>query len=63
VSLKDILREGFSKGIRNLILGSYWEDLHKPVPYVGGGIDKNLRKNISSNINLKYGSCRYMHAE
>ncbi len=24
-----------------------------------GGIDKNLRKNISLNINLKYGSCRY----
>ncbi len=28
-----------------------------------GGIDKNLRKNISSNINLKYESCRYVHAE
>jgi hypothetical protein len=28
-----------------------------------GGIDKNLRKNISSNINLKYGNCRYVHAE
>jgi hypothetical protein len=28
-----------------------------------GGIDKNSRKNISSNINLKYGSCRYVHAE
>ena len=24
----------------------------------GIGIDKNLRKNVSSNINLKYGSCR-----
>jgi hypothetical protein len=32
--LEDILRKGFSKGIRNLILGSYWEDLDKPVPYV-----------------------------
>jgi len=28
-----------------------------------GGIDKNLRKNIPSNIDLKYGSCRYVHAE
>jgi hypothetical protein len=27
------------------------------------GIDKNVRKNISSNINLKYESCRYVHAE
>ncbi len=34
MSLKDILRKGFSKGVRNLILGSYWEDLDKPVPYV-----------------------------
>ncbi len=34
VSLEDILRKGFSKGIRDLILGSYWEDLDKPVPYV-----------------------------
>jgi hypothetical protein len=31
VSLEDILRKGFSKGISNLILGSYWEDLDKPV--------------------------------
>ncbi len=34
VSLEDILRKGFSKGVRDLILGSYWEDLDKPVPYV-----------------------------
>jgi hypothetical protein len=34
VLLEDILRKGFSKGVRNLILGSYWEDLDKPVPYV-----------------------------
>jgi hypothetical protein len=34
VLLEDILRKGFSKGIRDLILGSYWEDLDKPVPYV-----------------------------
>jgi hypothetical protein len=34
VFLEDILRKGFSKGVRNLILGSYWEDLYKPVPYV-----------------------------
>ncbi len=34
MSLEDILRKGFSKSIRNLILGSYWEDLDKPVPYV-----------------------------
>jgi hypothetical protein len=34
VSLEDILRKGFSKGVRNLILGSYWEDLDKPIPYM-----------------------------
>ncbi len=34
VSLEGILRKGFSKSICNLILGSYWEDLDKPVPYV-----------------------------
>jgi hypothetical protein len=34
VLLEDILRKGFSKGVRDLILGSYWEDLDKPVPYV-----------------------------
>ncbi len=28
------MRKGFSKGVRNLILGSYREDLDKPVPYV-----------------------------
>ncbi len=32
--LEDFLRKGFSKGVHNLILGSYWEDLDKPVPYV-----------------------------
>jgi hypothetical protein len=34
VSLEDILRKGFSKGVRDLILGSYWDDLDKPIPYV-----------------------------
>jgi hypothetical protein len=34
VSLEDILRKGFSKVIHGLILGSYWEDLAKPFPYV-----------------------------
>jgi hypothetical protein len=34
MSLEDILRKGFSKGISDLILGSYWEDLDKPVPYM-----------------------------
>jgi hypothetical protein len=34
VSLEDILRKGFSKGVCNLILGSYWKDLDKPAPYV-----------------------------
>jgi hypothetical protein len=34
VSLEDIMRKGFSKGVRDLILGSYWEDLDKTVPYV-----------------------------
>ncbi len=32
--LEDILRKGFSKGVRDLILGSYWEDFDKPIPYV-----------------------------
>ncbi len=32
--LEDILRKGFSKGIRNLTLGSYWEDFDKPISYV-----------------------------
>ncbi len=32
--LEDILRKGFSKGVHYLILGSYWEDLDKLVPYV-----------------------------
>ncbi len=32
--MEDILRKGFSKGICDLIFGSYWEDLYKPVPYV-----------------------------
>jgi hypothetical protein len=34
VSLDYFLRKGFSKGISNLILGSYWEDFDKPVSYV-----------------------------
>ncbi len=34
VSLEDILRKGFSKGVCNLILGSYCEDLDRPVPYM-----------------------------
>ncbi len=34
MSLEDILRKGFSKGISDLILSSYWEDLDKPVSYV-----------------------------
>jgi hypothetical protein len=34
VLLEDILRKGFSMGVCDLILGSYWEDLDKPVPYV-----------------------------
>ncbi len=34
VSLEDILRKGFSKGVSNSILGSYWEDLDKPISYV-----------------------------
>ncbi len=32
--LEDILRKGFSKGVRDSILGSYWEDLDKPDPYM-----------------------------
>ena len=34
MSLEDIPRKGFSKGVHNSILGSYWEDLDKPVPYM-----------------------------
>ncbi len=34
MSLEDIVRKGFSKGVHDLILGFYWEDLDKPVPYV-----------------------------
>jgi hypothetical protein len=34
VLLEDIPRKGFSKGVSNLILSSYWEDLDKPVLYV-----------------------------
>jgi hypothetical protein len=31
VLLEDILRKGFSKGVRNLFLSSYWEFLDKLV--------------------------------
>ena len=34
VLLEDILRKGFSKGVHDLILGSYYQDLYKPIPYV-----------------------------
>ncbi len=34
MSLKDILRKGFIKGVCDLVLSFYWEDLDKPVPYV-----------------------------
>ncbi len=34
VSLEVILRKGFSKSVSNLIPGSYWEDLDKPISYV-----------------------------
>jgi hypothetical protein len=34
VLLEDILRKGFSNGVSDLILGSYWEDLDKLVSYV-----------------------------
>jgi hypothetical protein len=34
VLLEDILRKGFSKGVSNWILSSYWEDLDKPISYV-----------------------------
>jgi hypothetical protein len=34
VSLEIIFRKGFSKSISDLIPGSYWEDLDKPVSYV-----------------------------
>jgi hypothetical protein len=34
VLLENILRKGFSKGISNLVLCFYWDDLHKPISYV-----------------------------
>jgi hypothetical protein len=34
VLLEDFLRKGFSKGVSDLILGSNWEDLDKPISYV-----------------------------
>jgi hypothetical protein len=34
VLLEDILRKGFSNGVSDLILGSYWEDLDKPISYM-----------------------------
>ncbi len=34
MSLEYILRKGFTKGVSDLILGSYMEDLDKPVSYV-----------------------------
>ncbi len=34
VLLEDILRKGFSKGVSDLVLGSYWEDFDKLVSYM-----------------------------
>jgi hypothetical protein len=34
VSLEVILRKDFRKSISNLVPGSYWEDLDKPISYV-----------------------------
>jgi hypothetical protein len=34
VSQENILRKGFSKGIRDLTLGSYWEDHDKSISYL-----------------------------
>ncbi len=34
MSLEDILRKVFSKSVCDSILGSYWEDFDKPVPYM-----------------------------
>jgi hypothetical protein len=34
VSLEDILKKCFSKGVSNLVIGSYWEDLDKSISYV-----------------------------
>ncbi len=38
MSLENILRKGFSKGACDLILGSYWEDLDKPIPYMSAKV-------------------------
>jgi hypothetical protein len=34
VSLEVILRKGFSESISNLVSGSYWGDLDKPISYM-----------------------------
>jgi hypothetical protein len=34
VLLEDIPRKGFSKGVSDLILSSYWDDLDKPISYM-----------------------------
>jgi hypothetical protein len=43
VLLEHILRKGFSKGVGDLILGSYWKDLDKPVSY---GFAKVMVKHV-----------------
>jgi hypothetical protein len=45
VLLEDILRKGFSTGLCDLILGSYWEDANVMVTYVDVlGTRAKLRK-------------------
>jgi hypothetical protein len=46
------MRKGLSKGICNLILGSYWEDLDKPVPYVFAKVMVTYVDMLGTRVNL-----------
>ncbi len=53
MSLEDILKKGFSKGVRDLILGSYWEDLDKPFPYVFAKVMVTYADVLGTRANLR----------
>jgi hypothetical protein len=53
VLLEDILRKGFSKGVCNLILGSYWEDLDKHVPYVFAKVTVTYVDVLGTRVKLR----------
>ncbi len=60
MSLEDILRKGFSEGIGNLILGSYWEDLDKPVPYMFAKVMVKYVDVLSTRAKL-WKPCKFQH--